>query len=499
MLDLLIINPRSEDIYGGLGDDLVACEPPLWCRIIAAYIRDRGFSVTIIDAEAENLSPDYVAKAVDDAHPRLVCIAAYGHQPSASTQQMVGAGTIARAIKDVPLSVPIIMVGGHVSAIPGRTLYEETIDYACVGEGPITIEGLLQWLGGSDDPTYDRDKIPGLVYSKTASWGEKFIHINASAPLIDMKHLHGNAWDLLPMNKYRAHNWQVLDDPSKRQPYASIHTTFGCPFRCHFCMINSIFESNNYRMRDPTEVVNEMAMLYSRYGVRTFKIVDEMFVLNERHYTSIAKQLIATGLGKDINIWAYARVDTVKPHTLEMLRQAGFRWLALGIESGSKHVRDGAQKALKNDDIRAVVKVIQQHGINVIGNYIFGLPDDDYDSMQATLNLALDLNTEYANFYAAQAYPGSKLYAEAVEKSWELPESWIGYSQHAFETHPLPTAKLSSKQVLAFRDAAFQTYFENPMYQNMLNYRYGAAAVERIKKMTSFKLKRKLLEPELIA
>lgn len=485
-LDLLVINPRSENIYGNLSNDLVACEPPLWCRIIAAYIRDRGFSVQILDAEALNLAPGYVAQAVDNAHPRLVCIAAYGHQPSASTQQMVGAGAIAQAIKDIPLSVPIIMVGGHVSALPEKTLCEEAIDYACVGEGPITIEGLLTQSHHPD--------IPGLVWRQR---DRNIIYINNSAPLIDMKDLHGNAWDLLPMQLYRAHNWQCLDG-SPRQPYASIHTTFGCPFRCHFCMINSIFESNNYRMRDPTEVVAEMAMLYSRYGVRTFKIVDEMFVLNERHYTAIAKQLIALGIGKEINIWAYARVDTVKPATLDMLQQAGFRWLALGIESGSKHVRDGAQKALKNDDIRSVVRAIQQAGINVIGNYIFGLPDDDYTSMQATLNLALELNTEFANFYAAQAYPGSKLYTEAVEKGWELPKSWSGYSQHSEDCLPLRTEKLTARQVLAFRDAAFQTYFTNPLYLSMIRHRYGSTVEEHIKHMTTFKLKRKLLEPELV-
>ena len=247
-------------------------------------------------------------------------------------------------------------------------------------------------------------------------------------------------------------------------------------------------------MRDPTEVVNEIVMLHARYGVKTFKIVDEMFVLNERHYTEICKQLIATGLGQELNIWAYARVDTVKPHTLEMFQKAGIRWLALGIESGSKHVRDGALKALKTDDIVDVVRKIQQVGINVIGNYIFGLPDDDYDSMQATLVLALQLNTEYANFYCAQAYPGSKLYEEALRADIELPKTWGGFSQHGEDTLPLRTEKLTAKQVLAFRDAAFHEYFENPLYLNKIAFQFGPAAAEEINKMTSFKLKRNLLE-----
>ncbi len=69
----------------------------------------------------------------------------------------------------------------------------------------------------------------------------------------------------------------------------------------------------------------EIRHLYDKYGVRTIKIIDEMFVLNERHVLAICDGLIATGLGPHLNIWAYARVDTVKSHLPQRLRQAGFR------------------------------------------------------------------------------------------------------------------------------------------------------------------------------
>ena len=71
---------------------------------------------------------------------------------------------------------------------------------------------------------------------------------------------------------------------------------------------------------------------------------------------------------------------------LKKLRQAGIRWLALGIESGSEHVRDGAEKSFSQAEIVDIVRLIQQAGISVIGNFIFGLPDDDLDTM-ASLSL----------------------------------------------------------------------------------------------------------------
>lgn len=234
-------------------------------------------------------------------------------------------------------------------------------------------------------------------------------------------------------------------------------------------------------------------MLYWDHGVKTFKIVDEMYVLNERHYTAIAENLITHGLSKDINVWAYARVDTVKPDKLALLRRAGFQWLALGIESGSKHVRDGADKAFRNEDIAGVVRAIQGAGINVLGNYIFGLPDDDAESMRQTMALAVELNTEFANFYSAMAYPGSKLYTESVARGATLPLNWSGYSQHSDDCRPLDTEHVTAAEVLIFRDEAFRDYFQRQEYRDMVLERFGLAALEHVIRMTDYALPRKLL------
>lgn len=483
-LDLLVVHPgAAHATYGAdLSRDLVAVESPLWSRLIAGWARDRGYSVRIVDAEAEGKSPAMVAADVFAYRPRLVCIAAYGHQPSASTQQMEAAGETARQIRSVS-GAKIIMVGGHVAALPERTLVEEQIDYACRGEGPLTVEGLLRGDGLAD--------IPDLVWRSDG----KTIHLNDRAPLVeDLGTLRGDTWDLLPMERYRAHNWQCLDDPQKRQPYASVYTSLGCSYKCSFCCISAPFGGNRYRMRPPADVVDEIALLHEQYGVSTFKIIDEMFVLNERHYTAVCEGLAALPFADELNIWAYARVDTVREGRLALLRRAGIRWIALGVESGSSYVRDGAQKRLKNNDIMGVVRRIQAAGINVIANYIFGLPDDDLNSMRATLVLAQDMNTEFANFYSAMAYPGSPLYEESVREGRTLPESWKGFSQHNSDCRPLDTKHVSAATVLQFRDEAFRAYFTSPRYQDMILEKFGWAAVEETRKMTRYRLPRKLLE-----
>jgi radical SAM superfamily enzyme YgiQ (UPF0313 family) len=486
-LDLVLVNPFGRDqIYQQLGADLTAIEPPLWCRLIAGYVRDRKYSVKIIDAEAEGWGPQTVAAKIVSLRPRLVGMIVFGHQPSASTQQMAAASATCNAIKERDQRQAIILVGGHVAALPQSTLIDEAADFVCNGEGPVTIRQLLDVLRyGSDDFS----GVEGLVWQENGT-----VRSTPSPALIkDLdQDLHGNTWDLLPMGKYRAHNWQCFGELSSRQPYASIYTTLGCPYKCTFCCINAPFGTNRYRLRSAKAVAAEIDLLHDTYGVKTFKIIDEMFVLNERHVVSICDELIARDYS--LNIWAYARVDTVKPRMLEKLRRAGVRWLALGIESGSAHVRDGADKSFTQAEIIEIVRQIQLAGINVIGNFIFGLPDDDVDTMRQTLELAMELNCEFVNFYSAMAYPGSPLYQMAVEKAWELPTSWSGFSQHSYDCRPLPTEKISAAMVLEFRDKAFHSYFSSKRYLDMIAQKFGWDTHEHIRQMARHKLKRKILE-----
>lgn len=493
-IDVVLINPGDRrQVYQELGNDFSAIETPSLTALTATYLRKKGCSVDIIDAPAHNFSPEQVAQIIDENHnPALIAIVVYGFQPSASTQNMGAAGKTARAIKEINKNFKILMTGTHPAALPKRTLTEEAIDFVCDREGPDTIYLTTQALKNNGSFT----GIPSLWYRNEAG----LIVANPPGELMDNldEEMPGAAWDLLPMEKYRAHNWHCFEHIHDRQPYASIHTTLGCPYKCTFCCINAPFGKASYRMWSPESVIKEIDILVNKYGVKNIKFVDEMFVLNPRHVHGICDLIIERGY--DLNIWAYARVDTVKDEFLDKLRKAGFRWLALGIESGSKHVRDGIEKGrFGTTEIFKTVKKTQDAGINVIGNYIFGLPDDTIQSMQETLDLAIEANCEFANFYSAMAYPGSKLYSMAIENKWELPDSWIGYSQHSYETLPMRTEVLPASEVLRFRDEAFIKYFSNPSYLSLVKRKFGDDVLKHVQDMIKINLKRKLLEETAVA
>ncbi len=497
-LDLVLINPGSRrQVYQTLGSELAAVENPVWAGLMASFCRQRGLSVAVIDAEAEELSSEDVAGRIEYLDPVLAAVVVYGHQPSASTQIMTAASQVINALKQLVPNQPVLLLGGHVAAVPERTLREEAADFVAAGEGLHTLVALIEAL---KTPFPDFSCVPGLWYRQET----QACRTADRALVTDLDRvMPGPAWDLLPMSRYRAHNWHCLGGLD-RQPYAAIYTTLGCPYHCSFCCIQAPFKSgeraaglnastNSYRYWGPDNVIAQIDLLVNRHGVKNLKIADEMFVLNRKHVLGICDRIIERGY--DLNIWAYSRIDTIKggAELLDKLKAAGFNWLAFGIEAGAERVRADVDKGFDQSAVYRVLDNVRQAGINVIGNYIFGLPEDDMGPMQATLDMAVDLNCEFANFYSAMDYPGSPLYSRAVRQGIPLPRQWTGYSQHARDCLPLPTKHVTAREVLAFRDKAFLKYYQNDRYLTMIERRFGLETLGHIKKMANHRLDRDLL------
>jgi radical SAM superfamily enzyme YgiQ (UPF0313 family) len=279
-LDLLLINPGSRrQIYGGLAFSLSGIELPLWCGLIAAFIRENGYSVKILDTEVENWSPEYTAEKIAEYNPLLAGIIVLGSNPSAaSTPKMNTTSELLTTLKKKAPHIKTILGGLHPSALPEQTLREEDVDFICQGEGFYTILQLLKILkSGEDVKNYE---IEGLWYMKdnrviSNGWG-KLVQNLDELPFI--------AWDLLPMDKYRAHNWHCFDHIDQRKPYAVIYTSLGCPFNCTYCNIRSMYDGQpGIRFRSPKRVVEEIDFLVQNYKVKNIKILDEIFVLRENH------------------------------------------------------------------------------------------------------------------------------------------------------------------------------------------------------------------------
>jgi radical SAM superfamily enzyme YgiQ (UPF0313 family) len=230
-------------------------------------------------------------------------------------------------------------------------------------------------------------------------------------------------------------------------------------------------------------------------GVSTIRIVDEMFLLYKKHYLPLCEQLSKREYANKLRMWSYSRVDTVtNEEFLKTVRSAGIKWLCLGIESATKSVRLEVSKGKFEDvDIKKVIQHVHNAGIEVMANYIVGLPGEDKGSMQHTLDFSLELCTSGWNMYAAMALPGSELYKNALENGSELPASYSGFSFHSKETLPLRTELLSAAEILEFRDNAFLEYHNDPNFLNRIKLKFGTSAVETILKINEIQLDRNII------
>lgn len=250
-------------------------------------------------------------------------------------------------------------------------------------------------------------------------------------------------------------------------------------------------DSNVFRWWSPEFIIKQFDYIASQ-GVRNVKIADELFVLNPRHFEAICDLIIQRGY--DFNIWAYSRVDTCKPKYLDKLSKAGVKWLGLGIENPNNELRKEIHKeGFQDVKILDLFNMMRGAGINIAGNYIFGLPYDTKETMQATLDFALENPTEMTNMYSAMAYPGSPLHNQARIFNIDLPDTYSGYSQHSYDTLNLANDNLTAAEILAFRDYAWDTYHASPKYHQLMLEKFGQKALDELNDTRKVKLKRKIL------
>ena len=152
----------------------------------------------------------------------------YGQQPSASAQNMYGAERLMQALRGQGMIR--LYVGLAPSALPEFIISRDDEVLVCRGEGPKTIEGLLQ-SKDCTDPT-ELEKVPGLWFWNWKTKEVKSAHISPVISDLDNE-IPTMSWDLMDMMKYRTANWHSWTnevDPNNQTPFAALYTSLGCPY-----------------------------------------------------------------------------------------------------------------------------------------------------------------------------------------------------------------------------------------------------------------------------
>ncbi|MBI1921164.1 MAG: B12-binding domain-containing radical SAM protein [Geobacter sp.] len=376
-MNVLLVNPPSSNVFTTFGMSL----PPMGLLYVAASLEAAGHRVVVRDLQ---IDPDGLS-ANDLRNADAIGI-------SADTTRVKKAMAFAR--RAAASNRPVIMGGPHPQFMSEEVLGSGSVDYIVKGEGEQVFVDLLAALSRKDDPA----GVNGIVYRD----GHRILE-TPNAPPPDVEKLPFPARHLVDMHRYSA----TLDD----RPLTPVITSRGCPSACRFCSSSSFF-GRGWRSRTAASVLAELEEVYERYGFRAVAFTDDNFTLAPQRVVEIADGIREQGY--DLKWWNFSRVDTIvrNPEMVRAMAASGSTMVYLGIESNNEETLRSLGKGAKTGEADQAVKLLQGSGIGVYGSYIIGNLNEAGADVKETIDMAIRLDTDVAQFSILTPYPGTELYEE---------------------------------------------------------------------------------------
>ncbi len=390
---------------------------------LAAVSERRGDEVVIFDADVEKQT---VAEFVQEFRPHLVGI-------TANTPQVKQAWRTAKAIKEVH-DCPVVLGGPHVSVLPEESCEKPYVDIVVRGEGEdawIDISNRLEaYLAEhaeyhTEAFLHTENEIFDDCLGLTFKTSDGRIHNNPDREAIaDLDSLPWPAYHLFKMENYT--NLQPATDHVDGARSFSIMTSRGCPYRCTFCS-QSIMPIK-WRSRSAESVLAEWRHLVEDLGAEEIGILDDSANIRVKRLQEIAHLLIENKLNHVPWIFVNGiRANLASKELLGLLKQAGLRRTAFGVETGDEEILLSIDKKVDHDTIRQAFKNAKEVGLETIAFMIIGLPGETRETMQKTIDFAIELDPLIANFSMMTPYPGTKVYEIVKRQGRFLINDWEDY------------------------------------------------------------------------
>ena len=437
MAGIVFVNPplSTEDRYG-VKSQGGGRTPPLGLTNLAAMTRKHGFVTSIIDAEALSITHEDTVSAVLDTGCRYVGL-------TAVTISIGHAADIAARVKAADTEITTIIGGPHLTALPHETMSRfPAFDVGVIGEGDYTIIDLLRALEQGEDLS----RISGLIIRRD---GATFV-TSPRARIENLDKLPFPAWDILP--DLATHYWPPVHTV-QRFPAALMVASRGCPGQCIFCS-RCVF-GNVLRAYSAEYAFAMIRDLYDNYGIREIQMRDDNFTAYRKRMLELCEILKRVKL--DL-VWTCAgRVDMVTPAILRAMKEAGCWQIWYGVESGSQSVLNTIKKNTTIGRFELQVEMTRAAGISPCGFFVIGHPSETVESLEETIEFALNLPLDEAHFSFMTPFPGSELFQRAQEygafdADWRKASGWLP----VFVPHGLTAELLEEYSKKAFRRFYFR-------------------------------------------
>ena len=422
---------------------------PLWLIYAAAVCEKDGFDVEFLDAPAKPMHEDEALAYVRAHGEGTKLFVIETSTPSLSSDVAFLASIKAEAaFRDAVF----LIVGTHVSALPAESLVlSEAIDAVARHEFDYIVRDVARALQDGKDWRAVR----GLTYRKD---GE--VKSNPAMPFIE-------DIDEIPFASafIKKHlNERDYFFSASAYPEIQLFTGRGCMAHCNFCVYPQTMHGHRYRLRSPENVVSEFSYIAENFpDVKEIVIEDDTFTANKKRVMEICRLLIEKGLPRRLRWLCNARVN-LDLETMQMMKKAGCRLIIPGIESGSEQILRNIKKGTTLALIRSYVKNAKKAGLLVHACYMVGNEGETKETMAETLRLALELNTDTAQFYPLLPFPGTEAYAWAKKNGYITGK----YDEYVKEDGTincvLNLPGISAEDMTAFCDMARKKYYLRPRY-----------------------------------
>jgi len=351
--------------------------PPLEAVSTAALLLKHGAQVELLDANAEHLDNSGVLRRISSYQPDFLGL------PSAwgSIEDDLA---LSRIVKKALPRVKIVIWGPNVTVMPDIALDPGDVDYVILGEPENTFLNLLKG-----------DLSENLAYIKDG----KLIAGKRSL-FMDLDALPLPSRELLPNERYRC----AL---VKKNPFTLMMTSRGCPYHCEFCQAQIWFQ-NKLRFRSIPNIIEEIRQIVEVQRIPQIIFRDLTLTANRNHIMSLCEEIIKHDLRFS---WrCFSCVDTVDKELLNMMRKAGCDQISYGIESGSQAVLGQSGKGITLEQSREAVRLTKNAGIEVCCNFMLGMRGDTKQTIQQTIDFALELDPDFAQFQVAVPVYSTRFY-----------------------------------------------------------------------------------------
>jgi len=409
---------------------LTNCLPPLGILSIAGYLEREGFTVRVIDVNAERMGQDELRDRLREYNPRYVGI-------TVLSSMVVSANSIAKIVKqEVPDSV-VVMGGVHAELYPEQMLRNSAVDVVVRGDGERPMAELV-----AGKPW---DEISGANYCSP----DNTVCKNPPQEIeMDLDAYGMPAYHLIDFDRYfpSATSYRNL-------PAINIIVTRGCPGKCTFC--NSA--DTVLRSRTPQSIFHQIQLLRENYGIRQIQFFDDTFTVNKKGVLELCQLLSDNKV--DISFSCYVRGDCFSDDMARALKAAGCHQVMVGIETGSERIMKNINKPISKDRYKKVVEIAHAHGIEVRAGFIIGNMGETWESMEESLQFAIDIDIDYFQLSISTPYPGTALYKQALEEGRLKHTEYKRYGQGEAIVQ---LDDLTEEQILEFEQYAWKKFYLRP-------------------------------------